>query len=148
MGNLNQSHAHFSHGHSIPASVFEQEKHAHIIQSDAEAIQIAQQLAAEFAKEASLRDQERRLPLDEIQQYSQSGLWAINVPKTYGGAQVKYRTLSEVVKIISSVDSSLGQIAQNHWVFIEHIRLDASPAQKRFFLRFVVKRDSFWQCLL
>ena len=143
MGNLNQSHANFSHGHSIPASVFEQEKHAHIIQSDAEAIQIAHQLAAEFAKEASLRDQERRLPLDEIQQYSQSGLWAINVPKTYGGAQVKYRTLAEVVKTISSVDSSLGQIAQNHWVFVEHIRLDASPAQKGFFFDLLLKGIRF-----
>lgn len=139
MGNLNQSHAHFPHGYSIPASVFEQEKHAHIIQSDAEAIQIAQQLAVNFAQEASQRDQERRLPLTEIQQYSQSGLWAITVPKNYGGAQVKYRTLAEVVKTISSVDPSLGQIAQNHWVFVEHIRLDASVAQKGFFFDLLLK---------
>ena len=143
MGNLNQSHARYSHGHSIPVSVFEQEKHAHIIQSDAEAIEIAKQLAIEFAKEASQRDSERRLPLEEIQQYSQSGLWAINVPKAYGGAGVKYRTLAEVVKIISSVDSSLGQIAQNHWVFVEHIRLDASSEQKAFFFDLLLKGIRF-----
>ena len=114
-------------------------KAAHIIQNDAEAIQVAKQLAHEFAKEASLRDQKRRLPLQEIQKYSQSGLWAINIPKAFGGAQVKYRTLAEVVKIISSVDSSLGQIAQNHWAFVEHLRLDATPEQKKFFFELILK---------
>lgn len=143
MGNLNQNQASFSQASVIPVSVFDQEKHANIIQSDQEAIEVAQNLALEFAKEASQRDQDRRLPLEEIQQYSQSGLWAINVPKTYGGAQVKYRTLAEVVKTISSVDPSLGQIAQNHWVFVEHIRLDASPAQKGFFFDLLLKGIRF-----
>jgi len=110
-----------------------------VIRSDAEAIAIARELAQEFAKEASLRDQERRLPLQEIQKYSQSGLWAINIPKAFGGADVKYRTLAEVVKIISSVDSSLGQIAQNHWAFVEHLRLDATPEQKKFFFELILK---------
>ncbi|MFW1920055.1 SfnB family sulfur acquisition oxidoreductase, partial [Acinetobacter baumannii] len=68
-----------AHGRSqaVPLSVFEQSKDAHIIRSDEEAIQIAKQLAQEFAQEASERDRECRLPLNEIQQFSQSGLWAI-----------------------------------------------------------------------
>jgi len=56
------------------------EKPAHVIKSDAEAIEIATRLAAEFAKGAALRDREGLLPIDELDAYSQSGLWSINVP--------------------------------------------------------------------
>jgi len=45
----------------------------------------------------------------------------------------------EVVTIISSADSSLGQIAQNHWAFLEHIRLDASLEQQQFFFEQVLQ---------
>lgn len=36
---------------------------AHVIASDAEAIEIAKALASRFAEQASLRDRERRLPV-------------------------------------------------------------------------------------
>ena len=123
----------------IPESFFQQTQAAHIIQSDAEAIAVAQQLAAVFAAEASARDLERRLPLAEVQQYSQSGLWGITIPKSFGGAGVKHRTLAEVVATISSVDPSLGQLAQNHWVFLEHLRLDAKHAQQQYFFTQVLQ---------
>jgi SfnB family sulfur acquisition oxidoreductase len=123
----------------IPEDFYQLESPADIIQNDAEAISIAQKLATQFSQEASVRDQVRRLPLAEIQAYSQSGLWAITVPKRFGGAEVSYKTLGEVVKIISAADSSLGQIAQNHWAFLEHIRLDASLEQQQFFFTEVLK---------
>ena len=137
MTDLNQHN--FSSQTAVPLQFFELTHEAHIIQSDQEAIEIAHQLAQIFAKEASQRDHERRLPLEEIRQYSQSGLWGINIPKEFGGAGVQYRTLAEVVKIISSVDPALGQIAQNHWAFVEHLRLDASPEQQRFFFDEILK---------
>ena len=137
MTDLNQKN--FSSQTAVPLQFFELNHDAHVIQSDAEAIQVAKNLAKEFAKEASQRDYERRLPLEEIQLYSQSGLWGINIPQAFGGAEVKYRTLAEVVKTISSVDPSLGQIAQNHWAFIEHLRLDASPEQQQFFFAEILK---------
>lgn len=105
MTDLNQKN--FSSQTAVPLQFFELNHDAHVIQSDAEAIQVAKNLAKEFAKEASQRDYERRLPLEEIQLYSQSGLWGINIPQAFGGAEVKYRTLAEVVKTISSVDPSL-----------------------------------------
>lgn len=123
----------------IPNEFYQQDKPAHIIQTDAEAIQVAKDLATIFKVEAAKRDHERRLPLNEIQQYSQSGLWGITIPKQFGGAGVSYKILVEVVKIISSADSSLGQIAQNHWAFIEHIRLDASEQQQAFFFTEILK---------
>ncbi|MDC4497167.1 SfnB family sulfur acquisition oxidoreductase [Acinetobacter baumannii] len=140
MTSLNSS---YGRSQAVPLSVFEQSKDAHIIRSDEEAIEVAKQLAQEFATEASDRDRERRLPLNEIQQFSQSGLWAITVPKQFGGAQVKYRTLAEVIKTIASVDPSLAQLPQNHLVFIEHLRLDAKPEQQQFFFNLVLRGIRF-----
>ncbi|MDQ1209620.1 SfnB family sulfur acquisition oxidoreductase [Acinetobacter baylyi] len=139
MSHLNVAHSEEYRANSVPFNFFEHTQDAHIIRSDEEAIETAKKLAQTFAKEASLRDQERRLPLNEIQQFSQSGLWAITVPKSFGGAGVSYRTVAEVIKTISSVDPSLGQIPQNHLVFIEHLRLDASPEQQKFFFNLVLK---------
>ncbi|MBD2535889.1 acyl-CoA dehydrogenase family protein [Nostoc flagelliforme FACHB-838] len=81
------------------------ESKAHVITSDVEVIAIAQELAVEFVKQDSERDQERRLPTQEVHQFSQSGLWGITVPQEYGGAFVSNVTLAEVVKIISEADS-------------------------------------------
>ena len=123
----------------IPAEFYQNTTPAHVIQSDAEAIEVAQHLAQNFAKDAAARDHERRIPWQEVQQYSQSGLWGINIPKAFGGAGVSYKTLAEVIKTLASVDSSIAQITQNHWAFIEHIRLDGSLAQQKFFFEKILQ---------
>ena len=43
---------------------------------DQEALAVARELAAEFAREAAERDHERRLPAKELDRFSGSGLWA------------------------------------------------------------------------
>lgn len=121
----------------------ESEPKAHIIQSDSEAIAVAKDLAIEFQKEDSQRDQERRLPIEEVKKFSQSGLWGIIVPKEYGGAGVSNATLAEVIKIIAEADSSLGQIPQNHLYMVEAIKLDGTEAQKRFFFDLVLQGKRF-----
>jgi len=109
---------------------------AHIIRSDAEAIEVAQRVAEDFAQEAALRDRERRLPWDELERFSESGLWAISVPKAYGGAGVSYVTLSEVIAIISAADSSLGQLPQNHFGVLSNLGLTGGEEQKqRYFAK-------------
>ena len=95
---------------------------AYQIQNDAEAILIAQNLGAKFAVQAADRDRERRLPSQEIEEFSESGLWAITVPKAYGGPGVSNTTLAEVVRVISEADPNLGQIPQNHLYMIEALR--------------------------
>lgn len=119
------------------------EPKAYVIQSDEEAIAIAKELATEFLNEDSVRDRDRRLPLEEVKKFSQSGLWGIIVPKEYGGAGVSNATLAEVIKIISEADSSLGQIPQNHFYMVEAIRLDGSEEQKRFFFDLVLQGKRF-----
>jgi len=116
---------------------------AHIIQSDAEAIEVAHRLAEEFAKEASIRDRERRWPVKELDAYSQSGLWSINVPKQYGGPEVSYTTLSKVIQIISSADPSIGQITQNHLGIVAAIRTTGDEAHQKLLFAEVLKGIRF-----
>jgi SfnB family sulfur acquisition oxidoreductase len=104
---------------------------AHIIRDDAEAIEIAQRLASEFARDAALRDREGILPLNELDAFSQSGLWAMAIPKIYGGAGVSWVTVAKVIAIISAADSALGQLPQNHLAGVAHLVADGSEAQKQ-----------------
>ena len=107
---------------------------AHRLKDDAETIAIAERLAAEFAKDGAARDRERRLPWAELDAFSHSGLWAMNVPKADGGAGVSYATVARVFAIIASGDASIAQIAQNHVSLIDVIRFDPDGSRKRVLL--------------
>lgn len=105
----------------------------HVIGSDREAIGIAYDVAARLAREAIARDRDRRLPHDEMDMLSESGLLAISVPRSHGGAGASVATIAEVLRILSVADPAIGQLPQNHFVFIEAIAQDGSEAQKDFF---------------
>lgn len=120
----------------------------HLIRDDAEALQVATALAAEFTPGAALRDSERRLPVAELKQLRQSGLWGITIPREYGGAGVSYATLAKVFAILSAADGSIGQIPQNHYFIIEIIRHEGSEAQKKFFFERVLAGDHFGNALV
>ncbi|MDR6448100.1 SfnB family sulfur acquisition oxidoreductase [Paraburkholderia terricola] len=116
---------------------------AHVIADDAEALAVAHEVAARLAKGAAGRDAERRLPHEEIEWFSQSGLWAITVPKAYGGAGVSFVTLTEVIRIIAAADSSLGQLPQNHFGLVDVVALTGSEAQKQYFFAQVLDGKRF-----
>ncbi|WP_177411043.1 MULTISPECIES: SfnB family sulfur acquisition oxidoreductase [unclassified Pseudomonas] len=102
-----------------------------IIEDDTQALQTAHALAQAFKQQSALRDRERRLPHEELEQFSRSGLWGISVPKAFGGAGVSSVTLAEVIRIISAADGSLGQIPQNHFYTLEVLRVNGSPEQQK-----------------
>jgi SfnB family sulfur acquisition oxidoreductase len=114
---------------------------AHRIKSEQEALEAARRIAEQIRPESGIRDKERRLPFEEIEWFSQSGLWGITVPKEYGGAGVSTATFTEVVAIISEADAALGQIPQNHYANIEEIRLVGTERQKAFFFDRILKGD-------
>ena len=103
------------------------------ITSDAQAVAIAHELAADFAQEASERDRTRRLPWAELDRWSTSGLGGITVPHAYGGADVSYATLAEVFVILCAADPALGQIPQNHFGALGLLREAGTAAQKKRF---------------
>ena len=122
-------------------------RRAAIIQNDAQAIETAHALAAGFAEEASVRDRERRLPLPELERYSQSGLWGITVPREHGGAGVSRVTLAAVTAIISRADGSLGQIPQNHYYALEVLRVNGNADQQARFYARALAGDRFGNAL-
>ena len=103
---------------------------AHVLSSDAEAIEVATALAAEFAPGAADRDRDRIWPQAELDRFSQSGLWSMNVPRAFGGPDVSYVTLNRVLAIIAEADPSISQIAQNHLGLIAAIRTVSDPEQQ------------------
>lgn len=103
------------------------------IRDDADAIDRARALAASFAEHASTRDRDRRLPWEELDQWSESGLGAITVPREFGGADVSFATLAEVFVILCKADPALGQIPQNHFGVLGVLREIGTPEQKRRF---------------
>ncbi|MEU9479368.1 SfnB family sulfur acquisition oxidoreductase [Streptomyces sp. NPDC048191] len=106
---------------------------AHVIADDAEALAVAQALAAEFRAGAAGRDAERRLPRAEVDRLSASGLLAVTVPAEHGGADVRAGTLAEIFRLLGSADASLAQIPQSHFVYVNVIRRQGSEEQRKFF---------------
>lgn len=117
------------------------------IRDDAHALEVARDLAADFARDAVARDRDRILPWAELDRFTASGLWGITVPRAYGGAGVSNVTLAEVIATISAADGSLGQIPQNHYYALEVLRVGGSDAQKAFFYRRALDGERFGNAL-
>ncbi|KAB0490167.1 SfnB family sulfur acquisition oxidoreductase [Pseudomonas vancouverensis] len=118
-----------------------------VIRDDAEAIRVAHEVAALLLAGASERDRTRQVPVEVVDAFSNSGLWGITVPREYGGAQVSYATLAQVIAIVSAADPSLGQIPQNHYCLLEDIRLQGSHDQKQFFFDLALAGHRFANAL-
>lgn len=108
-----------------------QPPHAALIENDEQALRVAKELAALFKRDSLDRDRDRRLPLQELELFSASGLWGISVPKAFGGAGVSNVTLANVIRLISEADASLGQIPQNHFYALEVLRVNGNPEQQK-----------------
>ncbi|WP_427026298.1 SfnB family sulfur acquisition oxidoreductase (plasmid) [Aureimonas ureilytica] len=116
---------------------------AHVIRDDAEAIAVAERIADRIRPGAARRDAERIWPVAELDAYSQSGLWSINVPKAFGGPEVSYATLAKVIEIVSAADPSIGQITQNHLGVVAAIRTVSDEAQQALLFSEVLKGVRF-----
>ncbi|MFF1629100.1 SfnB family sulfur acquisition oxidoreductase [Streptomyces sp. NPDC058272] len=116
---------------------------AKVIADDVEALAVAAALADEFRAGASERDAERRLPREELERLTASGLLAVTVPAEYGGADVRQETLAEIFRLLAAADASLAQIPQNHFVYVNVIRRQGSPGQKEFFFEEVLAGRRF-----
>ncbi|MFD4549891.1 SfnB family sulfur acquisition oxidoreductase [Streptomyces sp. NPDC058466] len=116
---------------------------AKVIADDVEALAVAAALADEFRAGASERDAERRLPREELERLTASGLLAVTVPAEYGGADVRQETLAEIFRLLAAADASLAQIPQNHFVYVNVIRRQGSPGQQEFFFKEVLAGRRF-----
>ncbi|MFK0312106.1 SfnB family sulfur acquisition oxidoreductase [Pseudomonas sp. NPDC090233] len=111
---------------------------AKVLRNDAEALQAARELAESAREQAARRDQQRKLPWAEIEQFTRSGLGSISVPKAHGGPDVSFATIAEVFRLISAADPALGQIPQNQFGMLQLLRLTATEAQQALIFRSVL----------
>jgi SfnB family sulfur acquisition oxidoreductase len=124
-----------------------QHPEAAVLESEQQALAVAQELAKRFAATASERDSERLLPFAEMDALAQSGLLAITVPEEYGGLDVSNAALAEITAILAEADGSIGQIPQNHFYILEALRVDGSEDQKRYFFSRALAGDRFGNAL-
>lgn len=111
---------------------------AKVLRNDAEALQAAREFAQSAREQAARRDQQRKLPWAEIEQFTRSGLGSISVPKAHGGPDVSFETIAEVFRLISAADPALGQIPQNQFGMLQLLRLTATEAQQALIFRSVL----------
>jgi SfnB family sulfur acquisition oxidoreductase len=111
---------------------------AQVLSNDAEALEAARQLAAVARQQAARRDQQRKLPWAEIEQFTRSGLGSITLGKAFGGPEISHVTLAEVFAIISAADPALGQIPQNQFGILNLLQQVASEVQKQQLFRSVL----------
>ncbi|WP_445571024.1 SfnB family sulfur acquisition oxidoreductase [Pseudomonas sp. E102] len=112
---------------------------AQVLRTDAEAIKAAHELAQLARQQAARRDQQRKLPWSEIEQFTRSGLGSIAVPRDYGGPQVSCVTIADVFAIICAADPALGQIPQNQFGVLQLILATGTERQKRLLLQSVLE---------
>lgn len=94
-----------THAHSVISAHYDiRQPDAHIIRDDAEAISVAHRVAALLREGASDRDRRREVPVEVVDAFSNSGLWGITVPREYGGVEVSFSTLAQVIAIVSAAD--------------------------------------------
>ncbi|MGA5879261.1 SfnB family sulfur acquisition oxidoreductase [Streptomyces cellulosae] len=105
---------------------------AAVITGDAEALAVARGLADDFRKGAAERDAGRRLPHQELERLSASGLLGVTVPAEFGGADVGAGTLAEIFRLLASADASLAQIPQSHFVYVNVLRQQGTREQQEF----------------
>lgn len=91
------------------------------LNSEAEAIAAAQDIAVEIAAIAADSQQNGQLPWRQAQLLSESGITAIGVPKAFGGLGASVQTIVETVRIISIADGGVGQLLQIHNVMLRGI---------------------------
>ncbi len=111
------------------------------IGSDTEAIAVAATFADRFRVGAIARDQNRTLPHAEIAALKQAGLFAVTVPRRWGGLAASAATMAEIFRLLSAADPSIGQIPQNHFCFLPVVSF-GTEKQAAFFYGRVLAGDS------
>ncbi|MFF3700681.1 SfnB family sulfur acquisition oxidoreductase [Pseudomonas qingdaonensis] len=111
---------------------------AKVLRNDAEALEAAHELAAAARLQAARRDQQRKLPWAEIEQFTRSGLGSISIPREHGGPDVSFATIAEVFRIISAADPALGQIPQNQFGILQQVKNTGNERQKHLLFKSVL----------
>ncbi|WXL24809.1 acyl-CoA dehydrogenase family protein [Ectopseudomonas mendocina] len=109
-----------------------------------EPLQIARELAAQFAETAVERDARGGTPKAERDSIRASGLLSLIIPTQYGGLGASWNETFEVVREFARVDSSIAHVFGFQHLMLATVRLFASPAQWEPWLELTARKNWFW----
>ncbi len=107
-------------------------------------LEIAQQLAQQFAETAAERDKAGGNPKFERDLIRQSGLLGLSIPQQYGGQGADWKTIFQTIQIIAQVDSSLAHVYGFHHLLIATVQLFSQAEQYQPWFEQTVKQNLFW----
>jgi alkylation response protein AidB-like acyl-CoA dehydrogenase len=80
-------------------------------------------LAAEIAKGAAQRDQDRELPFEAFRLFRESGLSTLRVPVALGGPGGSVADYIELIATIGAADSNVAHALRSHFNYVENLVL-------------------------
>lgn len=108
------------------------------------ALNIAKELAKQFAQTAAERDKAGGNPKFERDLIRKSGLLSLAIPQQYGGQGADWKTIFQTVQTIAQVDSSLAHVYAFHHLLIATVQLFAQPEQYQQWFEQTVQQHLFW----
>jgi alkylation response protein AidB-like acyl-CoA dehydrogenase len=108
------------------------------------ALDIAKELAKQFAQTAAERDKAGGNPKFERDLIRKSGLLSLSIPQQYGGQGADWKTVFQTVQTIAQVDSSLAHVYAFHHLLIATVQLFAQPEQYQQWFEQTAQQHLFW----
>lgn len=108
-----------------------------------DALAKARSLAAEFARTYPVRDRNREFPHEEMSRLKQSGLLDMVVPREYGGSDLPFGDLVEVVGTLATGNPSVAQMFAAHAIVVRLILPRLPAEQRRRLCREIVEEHAF-----
>ncbi len=110
---------------------------------DRSVVAVSEELAERFADGAAQRDSDRLLPRAQIDELASRGVLAATVPASHGGGDISPAALADVFRILAAADPSIAQIPHSHFVYVNLLKVAASPAQQDFFFAELLRGAMF-----
>jgi alkylation response protein AidB-like acyl-CoA dehydrogenase len=107
-------------------------------------LQIARQLAAEFAETAAERDARGGTPKAQRDAIRASGLLALSIPTQFGGLGASWSETLSVVREFARVDSSIAHVFGFQHLMLATVRLFSRPDQWQPWFEQTARKNWFW----
>lgn len=105
---------------------------------------IAQEVAALLSKTILQADQAAGLPHEEVAILKASGLLQLPVPRQFGGGGANWPQLYRVVKTLSTVSGSVGQLYANHIGLVNAPAALGRPEQAALYYQLTAQQNLLW----
>jgi alkylation response protein AidB-like acyl-CoA dehydrogenase len=107
-------------------------------------LEIATDLARQFAVTATVRDQLGGTPKQERDALRQSGLLRLSIPVAYGGLGANWATTLDTVRALATADSSVAHVYGFQHLLLATLRLFGQPDQWEPWFEQSARNNWFW----